>query len=80
MQKEFKMKYVIILYLCSFVNVQPTCYSEKVVALEFDNYYDCILQGYKQSYNHLASLDKEKIIEQKLAIRFQCKEIKTEAT
>ena len=80
MQKEFKMKYVIILYLCSFVNVQPTCYSEKVVALEFDNYYDCILQGYKQSHNHLASLDKDKIIEQKLAIRFQCKEIKTEAT
>jgi len=74
------MKYVIILYLCSFVNVQSTCFSEKVVALEFDNYYDCILQGYKQSYNHLASLDKEKIIEQKLAIRFQCKEIKTETT
>jgi|TARA_B100001964_G_scaffold135763_1_gene149818 hypothetical protein len=60
--------------------VQPTCYSEKVVALEFDNYYDCILQGYKQSYNHLASLDKDKIIEQKLAIRFQCKEIKMETT
>ena len=72
------MKYVIILYLCSFVNVQPTCYSEKIVSLEFDNYYDCILNGYKQSHNHLASLDKEKIIEQKLAIRFQCKEIKTE--
>ena len=77
------MKYVIILYLCSFVNVQSTCYSEKVVALEFDNYYDCILQGYKQSHNHLVSLDKdkvnkEKIINQKLAIRFQCKEIKLE--
>jgi len=72
------MKYVIILYLCSFVNVQSTCYSEKIVGLEFDNYYDCILNGYKQSHNHLASLDKEKIIEQKLAIRFQCKEIKTE--
>ena len=72
------MKYVIILYLCSYVNVQPNCYSEKIVALEFDNYYDCILNGYKQSHSHLASLDKEKIIEQKLAIRFQCKEIKTE--
>ena len=72
------MKYVIILYLCSFVNVQSVCYSEKVVALEFDNYYDCILNGYKQSYNHLAKLDKEKITKQKLAIRFQCKEIKLE--
>ena len=58
--------------------MQSVCYSEKVVALEFDNYYDCILNGYKQSYNHLAKLDKEKITKQKLAIRFQCKEIKLE--
>ena len=72
------MKYVIILYLCSFVNVQPVCYSEKIVALEFTNYYDCILDGYKQSHNHLASLDKEKIIKEKLAIKFQCKKIKME--
>ncbi len=72
------MKYVIILYLCSFVNVQPVCHSEKIVGLEFTNYYDCILDGYRQSYNHLASLDKEKIIKEKLAIKFQCKEIKME--
>ncbi len=74
------MKYVIILYLCSFVNVQPTCFSERVIALEFDNYYDCILAGYKQSHNHLAAIDKDKINKEKLAIRFQCKEIKTETT
>mgnify|MGYP003140752146 CR=1 FL=1 len=72
------MKYIIILYLCSFANVEPTCYSEKVMSLEFNNYYDCILEGYKQSHSHLASLDKEQITKQKLAIRFQCKEIKTE--
>jgi len=74
------VKYVIILYLCSFINAQPTCYSEKIVGLEFDNYTDCILDGYKQSHNHLASLDREKIEEQKLAIRFQCKEINLETT
>ena len=74
------MKYIIILYLCSFINVQSTCFSEKVVALEFDNYNECILEGYKQSYNHLASLDKDKINKEKLAIRFQCKEIKSETT
>ena len=72
------MKYVIILYLCSFVNVEPVCYSEKIVALEFDTYNSCILEGYKQSHNHLASLDQDKVNKEKLAIRFQCKEIKTE--
>ena len=72
------MKYVIILYLCSFVNVQPSCYSEKIVALEFDTYNSCILEGYKQSHNHLASLDQDKVNKEKLAIRFYCKEIKME--
>ena len=72
------MKYVIILYLCSFVNVKPVCYPEKIVGLEFDNYRSCVLDGYKQSHNHLASLDKEKIIKEKLAIKFQCKKIKME--
>ena len=75
------MKYVIILYLCSFVNMaQPVCFSERVVMLEFNNYYDCILDGYKQAHKHLAKLGKEKIINQKLAIKFQCKEIKMENT
>ena len=74
------MKYVIILYLCSFVNVQPVCYSQKIVALEFDDYSDCILEGYKHSHNHLANIEKDKINKEKLAIRFQCKEIKTETT
>ena len=72
------MKYVIILYLCSFINAQSTCYSEKIVSLEFNDYYDCILEGYKQSYSHLANLDKDRINKEKLAIRFQCKEIKLE--
>ena len=58
--------------------MQPTCYSEKIIALEFDTYNSCILEGYKQSHNHLASLDQDKVNKEKLAIRFQCKEIKTE--
>ena len=72
------MKYVIILYLCSFVNVEPVCYSEKIVALEFNNYKLCILEGYKQSFLHLEKLDDEKVNKEKLAIRFNCKEIKME--
>ena len=72
------MKYVIILYLCSFVNVQPVCFTEKIVGLEFDNYPDCILEGYRQSYSHLQSFGKDKINEEKLAIKFICKEINIE--
>ena len=73
------MKYILILYVCSFVNVsKPICSESMVVGLEFDNYKDCILQGYKSSHNTLKELYGEIIEEEKLAIKFDCKEIKVE--
>ena len=73
------MKYILILYVCSFVNVsKPICIESMVVGLEFDNYKDCILQGYKSSHNTLKELYGERIEEEKLAIKFDCKEIKVE--
>ena len=78
-QKNFLMKYILILYVCSFVNVSnPHCGNSIVVGLEFDNYKDCILQGYKSSHNTLKELYGERIEEEKLAIKFDCKEIKVE--
>ena len=73
------MKYILILYVCSFVNVsKPICSESMVVGLEFDNYKDCILQGYKSSHNTLKELYGERIEKEKLAIKFDCKEIKVE--
>ena len=73
------MKYILILYVCSFVNVsKPICSESMVVGLEFDDYKDCILQGYKSSHNTLKELYGERIEEEKLAIKFDCKEIKVE--
>ena len=73
------MKYILILYVCSFVNVsKPICSDSMVTGLEFDNYKDCILQGYKSSHNTLKELYGERIEEEKLAIKFDCKEIKGE--
>ena len=72
------MKYIIILYLCSFTNVVPVCLPGKILAIEFDNYNLCILEGYRQSYAHLKDLDQDRINEEKMAIKFQCKEINLE--
>ena len=70
------MKYVLILYVCSFVNVNvPVCTTTHVVPLEFTTYKDCILQGYKSSHNTLKELYGEKIEEEKLAIKFDCKQL-----
>ena len=72
------MKYIILIYLCSFANKQVSCLPEQILGLEFDTYNECILEGYTQAYELLDSVDDNDVNEQKLAIRFICKEIKVE--
>lgn len=69
------MKYILFLYVCSFANSAPDCFTTHVVPTEFNSYQDCILQGYKSSHNVLKEIYFEQIENQKLAIKFTCKEI-----
>jgi len=70
------MKFVLILHVCSFLDFNnPECYTTHVAPLEFNSYKSCILQGYKSSHNTLKEIYGERIESEKLAIRFQCKEI-----
>ena len=72
------MKYILMLHVCSFLNnATPICTATHVVPLEFSSYKDCILQGYKSSHNTLKELYGDRIEEEKLAIKFDCKEITT---
>ena len=72
------MKYIIILYMCSFSTSPPQCMPGQVLGVEFNNYSECILDGYLQAHRSLQSLDSEEINNNKLAIRFHCKEIEVE--
>ena len=70
------MKYILILYLCTFAG-QPQCPTSTVAGVQFDNYYDCITEGYKYSYTRLKELPKEEIEEKLLAIKFECRKVET---
>ena len=70
------MKYVLILYLCTFAG-QPQCPTSSVSGVQFDNYYDCITEGYKHSYTRLKELPREEIEEKLLAIKFECRKVET---
>ena len=70
------MKFILLLHVCSFLNsAAPVCGATHVVPLEFKNYTDCILQGYKSSHNTLKELYFDQIENERLAIKFQCKQI-----
>ena len=72
------MKYIVILYLCAFNKVQPECLLGQPQKQKFDTYSECILEGYSLSKNQLAKIDREEINNLKLAIKFQCLELKEE--
>ena len=70
------MKFVLLLHVCSFLNTAlPVCTATHIVPLEFKTYKDCILQGYKSSHNTLKELYGDRIDDERLAIKFECREI-----
>ena len=56
----------------------PSCGETHVVPLEFDNYKECILQGYKSAHNTLKELYSDRIETEKLAIKFNCQAVEVE--
>ena len=67
------MKYLLILYVCSYATAETKCNKESITG-SFDNWSSCINQGYQQSHFLLNELYKEDFEDEKLAIKFSCKE------
>ena len=68
------IKYVLILHLCTYFG-QVVCTSQKLMPYEYTSYHDCITQGYILSYKGIMEMDKAKVEQDKIAIRFQCREV-----
>jgi len=66
------VKYLLILYVCSYA-AETKCNDERITG-SFDNWSSCINQGYQQSHFLLNELYKEDFEDEKLAIRFSCRE------
>jgi hypothetical protein len=71
------MKYILILYLCSFANSTPTVIQQYINPTEYPTYYDCISDGYISSYSSLMKIGVEQVNKQVLAVKFECKEVNT---
>ena len=67
------MKFVLILHMCSFVTLQ--CPVANMSPFEFDNWHDCAIKGYELSAESMRDLPKDKVNKEKIAIKFECKEV-----
>ena len=77
------MKYILILYMCSMTSGE--CPTSTISGYQFENHYDCVNAGYgvsQQTFRNLEDLEewsREYIEQEKIAIRFECKELKVNA-
>ena len=57
------------------------CPSNTVAALEFDNYFDCVANGYRVAHNTFLNLEKledferDYIEREKIVVKFKCKKV-----
>jgi len=68
------MKFILVLHLCSMLTGQ--CNQSLTVNMEFNDHRSCALAGYDISGKSLEQLDPNRVNEQELAVRFQCKKIR----
>ena len=65
--------------MCSMTTGQ--CPSNTIAGLQFDDHFDCVVNGYRVAHNTFKNLeetedfDKEKINREKLVIKFECKQV-----
>ncbi len=77
------MKYILVLYMCS--SITNLCPNSSISGYQFDNHYECVNAGYaiaQNTFNNLNMLeewDKDYINKNKTVIKFECKEISSNA-
>jgi len=77
------MKYLLILYMCSMTTGE--CPTSTVSGYQFTSHFDCVNAGYaiaQKTYKNLSELEEwdiDHINENKIVVRFECKELKVDA-
>ena len=77
------MKYLLILYMCSLITGQ--CPNSTISGYQFNSHYDCVNAGYaiaQKTYRNLKELeewDTNYINDNKIVVRFECKELSQDA-
>lgn len=74
------MKYVLILYLVSFLDQSPVVKEKHIVPIEFNTYFECITDGYVKAYSYMVNTGEQRVNEELLAVKFECKGVKVTKT
>ena len=67
------MKFILVLHLCSLLT--QTCYESLHVNMEFNDHRSCALAGYEISDESLKQLNPDRVNQEQLAVKFECRKV-----
>ena len=65
------MKYMLLIWLCSFANGQ-NCMGPKEYSIMYDSWYECARDAHKESQKLLAQVGYKYVNENQMATKYTC--------
>ena len=74
------MKFILTLLMCSVIDGKTTCLPPFQSEVEYVDAYECMLDGYNESYNKIVELGREDVNKYNIYIKFGCNENQSNKT
>ena len=74
------MNFILTFLLCSVVEGKTTCLRPFQSEVEYKDAYECMLDGYNESYNKIVELGREDVNKYNIYIKFGCHENQSNKT
>ena len=74
------MKFILTFLMCSVIDGKTTCLPPFQSEVEYVDAYECMLDGYNESYNKIVELGREDVNKYNIYIKFGCHENQSNKT
>ena len=74
------MSFILTMMMCSVIDGNTTCLPPFQSEVEYIDAYECMLDGYNQSYNKIVELGREDVNKYNIYIKFGCNENQSNKT
>jgi len=71
------MKYILIIWVCSFLGGTSQCYPPLEFSILYDSWYECSRSAHTQSKKILATIGFKKVNDGQIGTKYHCKLIPT---
>ena len=71
------MKYILIIWVCSFLGGPPACLPPVEYPIQFNSWYECSRAAHKESLRLMIKMGYKSINTNRVAMKYMCREVPT---